>query len=114
MISRKPNLRLVGKREAYDKRRSRAGDYRRRDKNGAIRLNGGWIAAIALLLFTAIFYSAGHPNSVSPGFPGSVWNINDRDCGDFTTRAAAQRFFNEQGPGDPHRLDADNDGRACE
>ena len=39
----------------------------------------------------------------------------DRDCDDFNTQAQAQAFFNNAGPGDPHRLDGDdNDGRACE
>ena len=40
----------------------------------------------------------------------------DRDCGDFSTQAGAQRFFiNNGGPQrDPHRLDADGDGKACE
>ena len=38
----------------------------------------------------------------------------DKDCSDFRTQAAAQRFFDSQGPGDPHRLDGDGDGEACE
>lgn len=40
----------------------------------------------------------------------------DRDCSDFATQAAAQRFFLDQGgpDQDPHRLDADGDGIACE
>lgn len=39
----------------------------------------------------------------------------DRDCGDFDTQAEAQRFYQDSGPGDPHRLDgSDDDGRACE
>jgi hypothetical protein len=40
----------------------------------------------------------------------------DRDCSDFPTQAQAQSFFiSEGGPGsDPHSLDADGDGRACE
>lgn len=40
----------------------------------------------------------------------------DRDCGDFNTQAAAQNFFlNHGGPDrDPHGLDADGDGIACE
>lgn len=40
----------------------------------------------------------------------------DRDCSDFATQAAAQRFFlNNGGPRrDPHRLDSDGDGIACE
>lgn len=40
--------------------------------------------------------------------------IVDRDCGDFNTQSAAQTFYVNAGPGDPHRLDDDNDGRACE
>lgn len=38
----------------------------------------------------------------------------DRDCSDFTSQAAAQSFFESRGPGDPDRLDSDNDGIACE
>jgi len=38
----------------------------------------------------------------------------DRDCSDFRTWRKAQRFYENAGPGDPHRLDADNDGIACE
>lgn len=35
----------------------------------------------------------------------------DRDCGDFATQADAQAALQ---PGDPERLDDDNDGQACE
>jgi hypothetical protein len=38
----------------------------------------------------------------------------DRDCGDFSSWREAQDFFEASGYGDPHRLDADNDGIACE
>ncbi|GAB3031021.1 hypothetical protein GCM10011376_24050 [Nocardioides flavus (ex Wang et al. 2016)] len=38
----------------------------------------------------------------------------DRDCGDFASQAAAQNFFLQAGAGDPHRLDDDGDGVACE
>ncbi len=38
----------------------------------------------------------------------------DRDCGDFRSHEQAQRFYEAAGPGDPHRLDGDDDGRACE
>ena len=40
--------------------------------------------------------------------------VVDRDCGDFATQAAAQNFFLNAGGGDPHRLDDDGDGVACE
>ena len=40
----------------------------------------------------------------------------DRDCGDFATQAAAQQFFLSQGgpQSDPHGLDSEGDGVACE
>ncbi len=40
----------------------------------------------------------------------------DRDCNDFDTQREAQRFFEDEGgpQRDPHGLDADNDGIACE
>ena len=39
----------------------------------------------------------------------------DRDCGDFATQRAAQNFFLNNTPGaDPHALDSDGDGIACE
>jgi len=42
--------------------------------------------------------------------------VEDKDCSDFATQEEAQAFFTSQGgPGsDPHRLDGDNDGIACE
>ena len=40
--------------------------------------------------------------------------LGDRDCRDFATQAEAQAFFEANQPGDPHRLDRDNDGIACE
>ena len=45
---------------------------------------------------------------------GGSANINDRDCSDFRTHALAQRFYESNGPGDPHRLDGNGDGVACE
>lgn len=41
--------------------------------------------------------------------------FRDRDCSDFSTQAKAQRFYKSHNPQrDPHRLDADRDGIACE
>jgi hypothetical protein len=41
--------------------------------------------------------------------------FRDRDCSDFNTQAQAQHFFKKHNPKrDPHRLDADHDGIACE
>lgn len=46
--------------------------------------------------------------------PSSATAVTDMDCVDFATQAAAQTFFINAGPGDPHRLDAEGDGLACE
>lgn len=43
-------------------------------------------------------------------------NGPDRDCGDFATQAEAQAFYESAGGpvSDPHRLDGEGDGVACE
>lgn len=38
----------------------------------------------------------------------------DKDCKDFATQRQAQAFYEQAGPGDPHGLDRDRDGIACE
>jgi hypothetical protein len=43
-----------------------------------------------------------------------VYSDEDKDCSDFATHTAAQAFFEAVGTGDPHRLDRDGDGIACE
>jgi len=45
--------------------------------------------------------------------PGET-SVQDRDCSDFSTQPEAQRFFEQNQPGDPHNLDGDGDGEACE
>jgi endonuclease YncB( thermonuclease family) len=46
---------------------------------------------------------------------GPAQAVIDRDCGDFATQKAAQVFFLQNSPStDPHRLDADGDGIACD
>lgn len=61
------------------------------------------IAALSLVLIAPVF--AARP-------AGAVY---DRDCSDFATQRQAQRFFKNHNPRrDPHRLDGDNDGIACE
>ena len=49
-------------------------------------------------------------------FSSPAGAVADRDCSDFATQAAAQAFFLANGGprSDPHRLDADGDGRACD
>jgi Excalibur calcium-binding domain len=58
-------------------------------------------ATFAALLFAAL------PSSAIAG---------DKDCADFASQRAAQIFFLKHGgpSRDPHRLDGDNDGVACE
>jgi hypothetical protein len=40
--------------------------------------------------------------------------LADMDCKDFGSQDEAQAYFEANGPGDPDRLDRDNDGIACE
>jgi endonuclease YncB( thermonuclease family) len=65
------------------------------------------VCAIAGLVAICLIAAGGAP---------SLSQAADRDCSDFSTQAAAQEFFlAEGGPSsDPHRLDADGDGIACE
>jgi hypothetical protein len=44
----------------------------------------------------------------------AVGGSGDRDCADFASQADAQAAFGENGEDDPERLDADDDGVACE
>ena len=47
--------------------------------------------------------------------PSGAGAFQDRDCSDFDTQRQAQKFFKKHNPKkDPHGLDADHDGRACE
>jgi hypothetical protein len=56
-----------------------------------------------------------HCHRSTGGAPSSSGGAGaDRDCGDFTSWREAQDFFERSGPGDPHGLDADADGIACE
>ncbi|XKE95505.1 excalibur calcium-binding domain-containing protein [Metaplanococcus flavidus] len=55
-------------------------------------------------------------------FIGTTFSVaadehNDKDCGDFADHNEVMAFWYENGysaDNDPHRLDADNDGLACE
>jgi endonuclease YncB( thermonuclease family) len=51
---------------------------------------------------------------MAAGAQASAARTADRDCSDFSTQQEAQQFFENAGPGDPHNLDADGDGKACE
>jgi endonuclease YncB( thermonuclease family) len=63
------------------------------------------LTALALVV-GVLFASAG----------ATTASVSDRDCSDFANQAAAQRFYvTDGGPRrDPHRLDADGDGTACD
>lgn len=47
-------------------------------------------------------------------FSAIAFAQRDMDCSDFGSWSEAQAFYESSGRGDPHRLDADNDGIACE
>jgi hypothetical protein len=54
--------------------------------------------------------------SPPPSIPPSTPPPYDRDCSDFANQEDAQTFFVEEGgpASDPHQLDGDGDGIACE
>ncbi|WP_407703496.1 excalibur calcium-binding domain-containing protein [Terricaulis silvestris] len=54
------------------------------------------------------------PLHVSSPTVTSRRTTRDRDCRDFSTHSQAQAFFESEGLGDPHLLDGDGDGIACE
>jgi hypothetical protein len=58
---------------------------------------------------TAIILTAG----MSAPLAGTALAAPDRDCADFASQAEAQAAFDAV-PGDPERLDANNNGIACE
>ncbi len=70
---------------------------------------GGHMKKIALILAIVVAAGAGLlvPAVASAGAP-DLW-----DCPDFEFQEDAQAVF-DQFPGDPYRLDDDNDGIACE
>ncbi len=58
------------------------------------------------LFIALIFVATGLVTLASP-----AQAFVDKDCSDFATQAQAQGYLS---PGDPHRLDADGDGLACD
>jgi Excalibur calcium-binding domain len=67
-----------------------------------------WMSRIAVLgSAAAVAVAVGEP---APAVAA------DRDCSDFKSWRAAQKFYKRKGGPrrDPHRLDADRDGIACE
>jgi hypothetical protein len=53
---------------------------------------------------------------VAMSFSAAPVSAADKDCSDFKTWREAQKFYKRHGgpQRDPHRLDADDDGIACE
>ena len=54
------------------------------------------------------------PPPTPPPLPPCALNGGDCQCADFASRAEAQAFYERFLPADPHALDGDHDGRACE
>jgi excalibur calcium-binding domain-containing protein len=81
----------------------------------AIRPRPMIILAILAGAVLAFMLLAASPVSSPLPAPVSIANAGDKDCSDFNTQKRAQRFFKKHQPKkDPHGLDADNDGIACE
>jgi Excalibur calcium-binding domain len=54
--------------------------------------------------------------AVALAFAATPVSAADKDCSDFSTWRQAQNFYKKHGGPkyDPHRLDGDDDGIACE
>jgi endonuclease YncB( thermonuclease family) len=72
------------------------------------------LAAVVALAVASL--AVAPPTSTALSAGSSPARMADKDCGDFATQAAAQRFYVRHGgpQRDPHNLDADGDGVACE
>ncbi|GAA4714002.1 hypothetical protein GCM10023215_66340 [Pseudonocardia yuanmonensis] len=64
-------------------------------------------AALVASVSAALLFGATAPALAQP-------TANDKDCSDFGSWREAQNFFLSAGSGDPHALDEDGDGIACE
>ena len=85
-----------------------------------------WIPVVGLIATGSYWLGTSNSNSPSPENQApALFELKtnssssvfvDRDCGDFSTHAQAQAFYkSEGGPySDPHDLDRDRDGSACE
>jgi endonuclease YncB( thermonuclease family) len=110
---------------------------------GRVEVGGGDLAAMLIRDGMAWYYQQFAPNETeyarlqrqarnaerglwSQANPSAPWmwrdrtsgpsetSTQDRDCSDFDTQPEAQRFYEANKPGDPHGLDGNNDGEACE
>jgi len=61
-------------------------------------------------------FAAAATAALALGIAAQPVTAADKDCSDFSTWRAAQKFYKRHGGPrrDPHRLDGDDDGIACE
>lgn len=75
-----------------------------------------WLALIVAAGSLTLVTTATAPAHASTSTSAPAHARADRDCSDFPNQAAAQAFYIANGgpASDPHRLDAEGDGIACE
>jgi Spy/CpxP family protein refolding chaperone len=70
---------------------------------------------VPILALALLGASASAQAASAPAPAALAARFHDRDCSDFNTHRQAQHFFETHNPRrDPHNLDGDNDGIACE
>ena len=80
-----------------------------------MRVSRRHLVALVFALCLLVPAAAGPVASAKPLHETQASRFYDRDCSDFATQRQAQRFFRRHNPSrDPHRLDGDDDGIACE
>lgn len=74
------------------------------------------IKALVVALFVVVGFSvAVSATANGAGERVAAQSKGDKNCDDFKSQKKAQKFFKKHNPrSDPHGLDADNDGLACE
>jgi endonuclease YncB( thermonuclease family) len=80
---------------------------------GGTAIKPGRIAAVATVAAATVGIGVGAGSPARPA--GATAAVVDKDCDDFSSQKEAQEFFESHDPAeDPHGLDADGDGEACE
>jgi hypothetical protein len=68
---------------------------------------------VLMLLFVSASFAGAQDEAQYADQPATRQTDGDLDCADFSTQEEAQAEFDSD-PSDPHNLDADDDGIACE
>ena len=84
------------------------------EQDGSYEVETQYLAPVQATSPPSSEVSSANSDTATPSSLAYDPNGPDRDCSDFSSQAEAQTFFEAAGPDDPHRLDGNDDGVACE